>query len=219
MDLHVGAEDTGEAEGPGHGSEYVTAAPVSERRCHWRNRSHRATGYRRFPTCLSTPHRTVPLEFPPSPSGPEAAIAANHWSAKDSEKLYNMPGLGARLLPGQRRRARVTVHPDGNPKRGLDLFQLAIDLNAQGVGLPLLLRFSDILRARIETLGDPVPERHHRVRLRRRATPPSIRSRSTSSATWCRRSWSSARPTAWGSSAAPSPSCRRCWASPRAPSR
>lgn len=48
---------------------------------------------------------------------------------------------------------RLTVHPDGNPKRGLDLYQLAMDLNAQGVGLPLLLRFSDILRARIEQLA------------------------------------------------------------------
>ncbi len=48
---------------------------------------------------------------------------------------------------------RVTVHPDGNPKRGLDLFQLAMDLSGQGVGLPLLLRFSDILRARIEALA------------------------------------------------------------------
>jgi arginine decarboxylase len=47
----------------------------------------------------------------------------------------------------------VTVHPDGNPKRGLDLFQLALDLNAQGVGLPLLLRFSDILRSRIQALS------------------------------------------------------------------
>jgi arginine decarboxylase len=48
---------------------------------------------------------------------------------------------------------RVTVHPDGNPKRGLDLYQLALDLNAQGVGMPLLLRFSDILRARIQMLA------------------------------------------------------------------
>ncbi len=48
---------------------------------------------------------------------------------------------------------RVTVHPDSNPKRGLDLFQLATDLNAQGVGLPLLLRFSDILRMRIQALA------------------------------------------------------------------
>jgi arginine decarboxylase len=47
----------------------------------------------------------------------------------------------------------VTVHPDGNPKRGLDLYQLALDLSAQGVGLPLLLRFSDILRSRIQALA------------------------------------------------------------------
>ena len=34
----------------------------------------------------------------------------------------------------------VTVHPDANKKRGLDLYNLAMDLHAQGVGLPLLLR-------------------------------------------------------------------------------
>ena len=47
----------------------------------------------------------------------------------------------------------VAVHPDANRKRGLDLYNLAMDLNAQGVGLPLLLRFSDILRSRIHTLA------------------------------------------------------------------
>jgi arginine decarboxylase len=47
----------------------------------------------------------------------------------------------------------VNVHPDANRKRGLDLYQLAMDLNAQGVGLPLLLRFSDILRSRIQSLA------------------------------------------------------------------
>ncbi|HEU4830291.1 MAG TPA: biosynthetic arginine decarboxylase, partial [Gemmatimonadales bacterium] len=48
----------------------------------------------------------------------------------------------------------VTVHPDAKPARGLDLFRLALDLQAQGVGLPLLLRFSDILRSRIVTLAE-----------------------------------------------------------------
>jgi arginine decarboxylase len=71
---------------------------------------------------------------------------------KDSEKLYNMQGWGLGFFRVNSE-GRVTVHPDGNPKRGLDLFQLALDLSAQGVGLPLLLRFSDILRARIETLA------------------------------------------------------------------
>ena len=47
----------------------------------------------------------------------------------------------------------VTVHPDAEPARGLDLYRLATDLHAQGVGLPLLLRFSDILRSRIGTLA------------------------------------------------------------------
>ena len=47
----------------------------------------------------------------------------------------------------------VQVHPDANRKRGLDLYTLAMDLHAQGVGLPLLLRFSDILRSRIEALS------------------------------------------------------------------
>ena len=47
----------------------------------------------------------------------------------------------------------VTVHPDANRKRGLDLYHLAMDLHAQGVGLPLLLRFSDILRSRIQALA------------------------------------------------------------------
>ncbi|MEP6475294.1 MAG: arginine decarboxylase, partial [Gemmatimonadota bacterium] len=48
---------------------------------------------------------------------------------------------------------RVAVHPDGHSGRGLDLYNLALDLNAQGVGLPLLLRFSDILKTRITDLA------------------------------------------------------------------
>jgi arginine decarboxylase len=94
----------------------------------------------------------LPLECSPSLLCRRPEIAANHWSAKDSEKLYNTQGWGLgffRVNPD----GHVSVHPDGNPKRGLDLFQLAMDLNAQGAGFPLLLRFSDILRARIQMLA------------------------------------------------------------------
>ena len=48
----------------------------------------------------------------------------------------------------------MTVSPSKEDGPALDLFELATDMEAQGVGLPLLLRFSDILRTRIETLGD-----------------------------------------------------------------
>jgi arginine decarboxylase len=51
-------------------------------------------------------------------------------------------------------RGHVTVHPTKEPGRGLDLFELAMDLEAQGIGLPVLLRFSDILRHRVRTLAE-----------------------------------------------------------------
>ncbi|MHB1327291.1 MAG: biosynthetic arginine decarboxylase, partial [Gemmatimonadales bacterium] len=47
----------------------------------------------------------------------------------------------------------VTVHPDPSNGVSLDLYRLALDLNAQGVPLPLLIRFSDILQSRIELLA------------------------------------------------------------------
>jgi len=51
-------------------------------------------------------------------------------------------------------KGHVTVNPSADGRRrGLDLFELAGDLRAQGVDLPLLLRFSDVLQARIEALG------------------------------------------------------------------
>jgi arginine decarboxylase len=79
-------------------------------------------------------------------------VAPPAWTVKDAEKLYNMTGWGLGYFRINAE-GHVTVHPDANRKRGLDLYHLATDLHAQGVGLPLLLRFSDILKSRIEALS------------------------------------------------------------------
>jgi arginine decarboxylase len=79
-------------------------------------------------------------------------VAPPGWTVKDAEKLYNMNGWGLGYFRVNAD-GHVTVHPDANRKRGLDLYHLATDLHAQGVGLPLLLRFSDILKSRIEALS------------------------------------------------------------------
>ncbi|HEX7942068.1 MAG TPA: hypothetical protein VF488_09700, partial [Gemmatimonadaceae bacterium] len=51
-------------------------------------------------------------------------------------------------------KGHVVVRPDkSHPERELDLYELSMDLAEQGIGLPMLLRFSDILRSRIETLS------------------------------------------------------------------
>ncbi len=103
----------------------------------WRRRHHGIT------IAASPLRRSTPIA---------TTIAPPAWTIKDAEKLYNMSGWGLgyfRISP----EGHVTVHPDANRKRGLDLYNLAMDLNAQGVGLPMLLRFSDILRSRIQALA------------------------------------------------------------------
>ncbi|MDO8501126.1 MAG: biosynthetic arginine decarboxylase [Gemmatimonadaceae bacterium] len=76
------------------------------------------------------------------------------WSIDSARTLYNIEGWGIGYFDINAK-GHVVVRPDAdNPARELDLFELANDLEAQGVGLPLLLRFSDILCSRIESLTE-----------------------------------------------------------------
>jgi arginine decarboxylase len=84
-------------------------------------------------------------------------ITKRPWSVRNSLDLYNVEGWGLEYF-GISKKGHVTVHPDRNPQAGLDLYNLAMDLHQQGIGLPLLLRFSDILRSRIETLSESFAE-------------------------------------------------------------
>ena len=76
------------------------------------------------------------------------------WTIESARTLYNIEGWGVGYFDINDR-GHVVVRPDSDdPSRELDLFELASDLEAQGVGLPLLLRFSDILSSRIESLNE-----------------------------------------------------------------
>src|SRR5690606_24153020 len=92
---------------------------------------------------------------PPAAPGHErrGETEAMSWTIDDSRELYNVDGWGIGYF-GINEKGHVTVHPTRDPNRGLDLFEMAMDLQAQGVGLPLLLRFSDILRTRIVGLAE-----------------------------------------------------------------
>jgi len=84
---------------------------------------------------------------------PGSAEAAEPWTIEAARTLYNIEGWGVGYFDINNA-GHVVVRPDFNdPTRELDLFELANDLEAQGVGLPLLLRFSDILRSRIDSLN------------------------------------------------------------------
>jgi arginine decarboxylase len=75
------------------------------------------------------------------------------WTTDDSRHLYNIDGWGIGYF-GINEQGHVTVHPRRHEGDSLDLYELALDLQEQGVGLPLLLRFSDILRTRVEIVSE-----------------------------------------------------------------
>ncbi|HUQ18632.1 MAG TPA: biosynthetic arginine decarboxylase, partial [Gemmatimonadaceae bacterium] len=83
----------------------------------------------------------------------ETIAGKEEWTIESARSLYNVEGWGVGYFDINES-GHVVVRPDiYKPSRELDLFDLANDLEAQGVGLPLLLRFSDILRSRIESLN------------------------------------------------------------------
>ncbi len=89
--------------------------------------------------------------------GPARSLGAGAlpqpWTIDDARSLYNMEGWGAGFFDVNRR-GHVVVRPDAeHPERELDLFELAHDLEEQGVALPVLLRFSDILRSRLASVS------------------------------------------------------------------
>src|SRR4029079_18394926 len=84
---------------------------------------------------------------------PAPAPNGEAWTIASAKKLYNIEGWGIGYFDINEA-GHVVVRPDQErTDRELDMFELANDLEEQGVGLPLLLRFSDILRSRIESLN------------------------------------------------------------------
>ena len=75
------------------------------------------------------------------------------WTVDDSMELYNVTNWGApyfSINPD----GNACVHPQGPEGPTVDLKQLADELQRRGIQLPILVRFSDILRARVEALNE-----------------------------------------------------------------
>ncbi|MEA3247123.1 MAG: biosynthetic arginine decarboxylase, partial [Gemmatimonadota bacterium] len=86
--------------------------------------------------------------------GAAAPARADGWSIAAAKALYGVDNWGDGYFDVNDA-GHVIVRPDrAQPDRTLDLYDLARDLEAQGVALPVLLRFSDILRSRIELLDE-----------------------------------------------------------------
>jgi len=73
------------------------------------------------------------------------------WTVKDSLELYNVSGWGRDFF-SINDAGHVQVTPAGPGSHPIDLKELIDDLRERGLNLPILIRFSDILRTRVEQL-------------------------------------------------------------------
>ena len=91
---------------------------------------------------------------------------ADAWSATDASELYEIArwGKGYFSVSSQ---GHVLVHPTKDPQRTIDLKQLVDRLQLRGIALPILIRFSDILRHRLADIHDAfqsaIQQHQHRI--------------------------------------------------------
>ena len=76
----------------------------------------------------------------------------SNWTIEDSEDLYGIKGWGEPYF-SINAAGHVMVSPQGSSRgSSLDLYELVKSLKQRNLGLPLLIRFSDILGDRMERL-------------------------------------------------------------------
>ena len=99
-----------------------------------------------------------PPQANPHPQQPQNAVVKsflktdNDWTVADSAKLYNIEGWGEPYFKIART-GKVTVSPQGTSET-IDLVEIIESVKKQGVSLPLLIRFPDIVGDRIARLHD-----------------------------------------------------------------
>ncbi|MDJ0554687.1 MAG: biosynthetic arginine decarboxylase [Microcoleaceae cyanobacterium MO_207.B10] len=92
-------------------------------------------------------NKTEQIEVEPSKSKPKKV-----WTIEDSEKLYRIQGWGNPYF-SINSAGHVTVSPKGDLGGSIDLHELVESIKQRNIGLPLIIRFSDILEDRIERLN------------------------------------------------------------------
>jgi arginine decarboxylase len=75
------------------------------------------------------------------------------WKTQDALETYGVRYWGKGYFHINKA-GHVTVHPNKNPDQAIDLKELVDQLQTRGIQLPILLRFTDILRHRVGEVHD-----------------------------------------------------------------
>lgn len=77
----------------------------------------------------------------------------NTWSVSDSLKMYNIENWGDQYF-SINPSGNMTVHPKRGEGPGIDIMSVIEEVKSQGLGLPVLIRFQDIIRHRVVALNE-----------------------------------------------------------------
>lgn len=75
------------------------------------------------------------------------------WGVSDSLKLYNIEGWGDQYF-NVNSSGNLTVHPRRGEGPGIDVTHVIEEIRAQNLGMPVLVRFQDIIRHRVVALNE-----------------------------------------------------------------
>ena len=79
--------------------------------------------------------------------------ALKAWSVQDSADVYNIRNWGKGYF-GINHDGNVCVFPDKREESAIDLKKLVDELILRGINLPVLIRFTDILKHRVGELHE-----------------------------------------------------------------
>ncbi|HET7752456.1 MAG TPA: biosynthetic arginine decarboxylase [Anaeromyxobacteraceae bacterium] len=95
----------------------------------------------------------TPPELPLQKSDATAATREADWSVEKAAQHYNVGGWGAGYFSVSEK-GHLVVHPHGQPGPTIDVMDVVEDIQERRIGFPCVVRFQDVLRARVRQLNE-----------------------------------------------------------------
>src|SRR5512133_2037913 len=93
------------------------------------------------------------MTVPDRRSDATTAMAPSDWSIERATQYYNVAGWGAGFF-SINEKGHVVVHPMGQPGPVIDLMDVVEDIRERKIGFPCVVRFQDVLRARVKQINE-----------------------------------------------------------------
>jgi arginine decarboxylase len=93
------------------------------------------------------------MNLPSPKSDATTATPPADWSIEKAIQHYNIAGWGAGFY-SVNEKGHMVVHPHGQPGPTIDIMDVVEDIQERKIGFPCVVRFQDVLRARVKTINE-----------------------------------------------------------------